>query len=78
MKQNKKQQGGFLSMLLGTLSASLSGNLLAGKGAITTKQGRATTRAGKDTIRAGIWFLMPPHRLTNFEIQKYYQNEPKF
>ena len=21
---------------------------------------------------------MPPHRLTNFEIQKYYQNEPKF
>ena len=24
---------------------------------------------------AGI--LMPPHSLTNFEIQKYYQNEPK-
>ena len=23
-------------------------------------------------------FLMPPHSLTNFEIQKYYQNEPKF
>ena len=21
---------------------------------------------------------MPPHFLTNFEIQKYYQNEPKF
>ena len=21
---------------------------------------------------------MPPHRLTNFEIQKYYQKEPKF
>ena len=21
---------------------------------------------------------MPPHRLSNFEIQKYYQNEPKF
>ena len=21
---------------------------------------------------------MPPHRLTNFEIQKYYENEPKF
>ena len=21
---------------------------------------------------------MPPHRLTNFEIQKYYQNETKF
>ena len=22
-------------------------------------------------------FLMPPHPLTNFEIQKYYKNEPK-
>ena len=21
---------------------------------------------------------MPPHRLTNFEIQNYYQNEPRF
>ena len=23
-------------------------------------------------------FLMPTHPLTNFEIQKYYQNEPNF
>ena len=23
-------------------------------------------------------FLMPPHPFTNFEIQKYYQNEPRF
>ena len=23
-------------------------------------------------------FLMPPHPLTNFEVQKYYKNEPKF
>ena len=23
-------------------------------------------------------FLMPPHPLTNFEIQKLYQNEPRF
>ena len=23
-------------------------------------------------------FLMPPHPLTSFEIQKYYQNEPRF
>ena len=22
--------------------------------------------------------LMPPHPVTNFEIQKYYQNEPRF
>ena len=23
-------------------------------------------------------FLIPPHDLTNFEIQKYYKNEPRF
>ena len=23
-------------------------------------------------------FLIPPHPLTNFKMQKYYQNEPKF
>ena len=23
-------------------------------------------------------FLIPPHPLTNFEIQKYYQHEPRF
>ena len=23
-------------------------------------------------------FIMPPHLLKNFEIQKYYQNEPRF
>ena len=23
-------------------------------------------------------FLMPPHPLTNFEIQKFYQNESRF
>ena len=23
-------------------------------------------------------FLIPPHPLINFEIQEYYQNEPKF
>ena len=30
----KEQKGGFLSMLLGTLGASLLGNILAGKGVI--------------------------------------------
>ena len=48
-----KQKGGFLSMLLGTLGASLSGNILAHKGAIVMRQGRGTIRAGKSTIRAG-------------------------
>ena len=34
----KEQKGGFLSMLLGTLGASLLGNILAGKGAIAKRQ----------------------------------------
>ena len=38
----KKQKGGFLRMLLGTLGASLLENLLTG-----------TIRAGERTIRAG-------------------------
>ena len=40
----KEQKGGFLSMLLGTLGASLLGNLLTGK---------CTIRAGEGTIRSG-------------------------
>ena len=36
-KKAKKQQGEFLSMLQDTLGASLSGNILAGKGAIVTR-----------------------------------------
>ena len=44
--QAKKQKRGFLRMLLLTLSASLVGNLLAGKG--TTTAGEATIRAGHD------------------------------
>ena len=40
----KGQKGGFLSMLLGTLGASLLGNILAGKG---------INRAGEGVIRAG-------------------------
>ena len=34
-------------MLLGTLGASLLGNLLTGKGAMTASQGRGIYRAGK-------------------------------
>ena len=32
--ETKEQKGGFLSMLLGTLGASLLGNMLAGKGIV--------------------------------------------
>ena len=34
--ETKEQKGGFLSMLLGTLGASLLGNLLTGKGIMRT------------------------------------------
>ena len=37
--ETKKQKGGFLSMLLGTLGASLSGNLLTGKGIVRAESG---------------------------------------
>ena len=57
----KELRGGFLSMLLGTLGASLLGNLLTGKGAIATSQGRGIYRAGKGKgrgiNRAGEGFL---------------------
>ena len=47
--ETKKQKGGFLSMLLGTLGASLLGSLLAGKGIVwagSGKKGKAIVRAG--------------------------------
>ena len=68
-------------MLLGTLGASLLGNILVGEGVIRAGDGAITKRQGREIIRAGYEstikkrFLMPPHPLTNFEIQKYYQNE---
>ena len=50
--ETKEQKGGFLSMLLGTLGASLLGNLLSGKGLTRagygnpSKKGKGLTRAG--------------------------------
>ena len=44
--QTKEQRGGFLSMLLGTLGASLLGNLLTGKGLYRTGQGMCRTDQG--------------------------------
>ena len=61
-------------MLLGTLRASLLGNLLAGRG--FARAGQGTIRAGYDSsIKKA---LIPPHPLTNFEIKDYYENEPRF
>ena len=77
----KEQRGGFIGMLLGTLSASLLGDVLS-KGL----SGKGVIRAGEGTIRTGYgskgsslkkFLTLPPHPLTNFEIQEYCQNEPR-
>ena len=54
----KEQKGGFLSVLLGTLGASLLGNLLTGKGAFhagkgVNKKGKGIHRVGEGIVRAG-------------------------
>ena len=48
--ETKEKKGGFLSMLLGTLGASLLGNLLAGKGIVRAGSGN---KKGKGIVRAG-------------------------
>ena len=74
--ETKEQKGGFLSMLLGTLGASLLGNLLTG--------GKGIMHAGDGIVRAGsgskkkLNLLLPFHPLTNIEISEYYANEPRF
>ena len=61
----KEQNGGFLSLLLGTLGASLLGNILEGKGVIRAgegaakkkkkkKQGRGIVLAGYGSKRSSI------------------------
>ena len=48
--ETKEQKGGFLSILLGTLGASLLGNMLAGKGIVRAGYGN---KKGKGILRAG-------------------------
>ena len=55
----KEQRGGFLSMLLGALGASLIGDILS-KGL----SGKGVLRAGEETIRAGYGSKRPS--LKNF------------
>ena len=53
----KEQKGGFLSMLLGTLGASLLGNILSGKATSNrggiNKKGQGINRAGEGAIAMG-------------------------
>ena len=62
-------------MLLGTLGASLLGNLLTVKGVYRAGKGKGINRT---LLLKQNGFLIPLHPLTNFDIQKYYQNEPRF
>ena len=52
----KEQNGGFLSMLLATLDASLLRNMSAGKGSIIAGKGAIATTRVRGTIRAGLGF----------------------
>ena len=85
----KEQSGGFLSMLLGTLGASLLGNLLTGKGIIRAGEGKGEgiVRAGEGNVvsktkgegsKKNLNSLLSFHPLTNIEISEYYSNEPRF
>ena len=81
----KEQKGGFLSMLLGSLGASLLENLLSGERNCKSWLWPSFKKR-KRNCKSWLWssptkrlgFLMSPHPLTNFETQKYYENEPKF
>ena len=80
--ETKGQRGGFLSMLLSTLGATLLGNLLTGKGMV--RAGKRIVRAGEGIVRAGegskkkLNSLLPFHPLTNIEINESYINESRF
>ena len=76
-------------MLLDTLGASLLRNILAGKGINRAVEGWEIKRAdyvcrslnsskNKRGWKNNNGFLIRPHPLTNFEIPKCYQNEPRF
>ena len=54
--KTKEQKGGFLRILLGTLGASLLGNILAGKGIVRAGSGRRSLNSykkEKGIVRAG-------------------------
>ena len=82
--ETKERIGGFLSMLLGTLGASLLSNLLTGgKGIMRAgdgivRAGDGIVRASKESKKNPLDLLLPFHPLTNIEVSEYYANEPRF
>ena len=65
--ETKKQKGVFVPMLLGTLAASFLGSRLTGKGIIEQVKAQLEPVRIFDAISS-----------FNFEMEKYYQNKPKF
>ena len=77
--ETKEQKGGLLSMLLGTLGASLLGNLLSGgkgivcagegatKGAGIVRAGEGATKGAGAKKKKQKFNLMPPQLLTNIK-----------
>ena len=61
--ETKEQRGGFLSMLLGTLGASLLGNLLTGKGIMRAGDGIVLAGSGSEKS--------PKFTITISSISKY-------
>ena len=73
-------------MLLGTLGANLLGHLLSGKRIARAGYGHPSKQGKRIVTASWLWsslakrlgFLILSHPLTNFKIQKYYENEPRF
>ena len=59
----KDQKGGFISMLLGTLRASLLGNIFSGRG--VNKKSPGINRAGEGIVRAGEGIVRAGYRNKN-------------
>ena len=51
--ESKARKGGFLSMLLGTLGASLLGDILTGRGINWAGEGVIAKTQGRGIVRAG-------------------------
>ena len=71
--ETKEQRGGFLSMLLGTLGASLLGNLLTGKGIM--RAGDGIVRAGDGIVRAAKGSKKKPKLTITFSSINKYRNK---
>ena len=67
--ETKEQRGGFLSMLLGTLGASLLGNLLTG--------GKGMMRAGEGIVKAGEGAKRNPKFAATFSSINKYRNRTR-